>query len=142
MNWVSGDACLYNAVMGYTNAHPKVQWKHAIIIGGIIGAIAAGTAGLKTVVPWMLAIGTLVPPIGGVIIADFYWLRKGDYSLDRKDNWNWIALISVVIGILIAWISMKTIPWLPNQIPGMLASFLAFGILMNATGKATEMVKP
>jgi cytosine permease len=142
MNWVSGDACLYNAVMGYTNAHPKVKWKQAIIIGGIIGAIAAGTAGLKTVVPFMLAIGTLVPPIGGVIIADFYWLRKGDYSFDRKDNWNWIALISVVIGILIAWISMKTIPGLPNQIPGMLASFLAFGILMNATGKATEMVKP
>ena len=140
MNWVSGDACLYNAVMGYTNAHPKVQWKQAIIIGGIIGAIAAGTAGLKTVVPFMLGIGTLVPPIGGVLIADFYWLRKGDYTRDRKTDWNWIALISTVIGILLAWVSLRTIPWLPNQITGMVASFLAFGILMNAFGKGAELV--
>ena len=140
MNWVSGDACLYNAVMGYTNVHPKVKWKHAIIIGGIIGAIAAGTAGLKTVVPFMLAIGTLVPPIGGVIIADFYWLRKGDYTRDRKTDWNWIALISTVIGILLAWVSLRTMPWLPNQITGMIASFLAFGILMNAFGKGAELV--
>lgn len=141
MNWVSGDACLYNAVMGYTNAHPKVQWKQAIIIGGIIGAIAAGTAGLKSVVPFMLAIGTLVPPIGGIVIADFYWLRKGDYTLDRKTNWNWIALVSCVIGILLATWSLKVMPWLPNQITGMVVSFLAFGILMSAFGKATELVR-
>jgi cytosine permease len=130
VNWASGDACLYNAVMGFTNVHQKVQWKYAIIVAGIIGAIAAGTAALKTVVPWMLALGTLVPPIGGVLIADFYWLRGRTYEEDRKTAFNFLALISVVIGILLAWLSPKVMPWLPNQIIGIAAGFFAYGILM------------
>lgn len=132
VNWASGDACLYNAIMGFTNVHPRVQWRHSITVAGIIGAIAAGTAWLETVVPWMLALGTLVPPIGGIIIADFYWLRRRSYEEDRKMAMNWIALISAVLGVLLAWLSLKTIPWLPNQITGIVVAFFAYGLLMKA----------
>lgn len=135
INWASGDACLYNAVMGYSNAHPKIQWKQAIIFGGIIGAIAAGTGALKTVVPWMLMIGTLVPPIGGVLVADYYWVRGGNYDFGRDASWNWLALFSIVIGILFAWVSLKAIPWLPNQITGVVVAGLAYGLLAKAFGR-------
>lgn len=135
INWASGDACLYNAVMGYTNAHPKIKWKHAIYFGGIIGAIAAGTGALNSVVPFMLMIGTLVPPIGGVLIADYYWVRGGSYEHERNLGWNWIGLISIVIGILFAWLSLKVMPSLPNQITGVVIGGLAYGVLAKAFGE-------
>ena len=136
VNWASGDSCLYNAVMGYTNSHPKMKWKWAIILGGIIGAIIAGTAILRSVVPFMLAIGTLVPPIGGVLVADYYWLRKnvGYYDYERKGPWNWLALLSCVVGILLAMLSLKLMPNLPNQITGVVTAFLFYGIVGMALG--------
>ena len=136
VNWASGDSCLYNAVMGFTNAHKKMRWKWAIMIGGVIGAVVAGTAVLRTVVPFMLTIGTLVPPIGGVLIADYYWTRKnvGYYKFERKGTWNWLALIACVVGILLAYLSLKTIPKLPNQITGVVTAFLFYGIFAKALG--------
>jgi cytosine permease len=140
MNWAAGDGCLYNATMGYANIAPKMRWKWAIAIGGAIGAIAAGTAVLRNVVPFMLAIGTVVPPIGGVIAAD-YWLvrgkKYGHYDYDMKVQWNWFALIAWAVGFLLAWWQLKGIPKLPNQITGVVAAAVVYWILMRGFGPKT-----
>jgi uncharacterized membrane protein (DUF441 family) len=49
--------------------------------------------------------------------------------------WNWPALVSIVIGILLAWLSLKVIPWLPNQVTGVVTAGLAYGLLATAFGK-------
>ena len=82
-NWSTCDACLYNAAMGYSNAL-NIDWRTAAIGGSIIGLIAAFTGVIGNIVGWLILLGLLVPPIGGTIIADFYFVRgKNGFKYER-----------------------------------------------------------
>ncbi len=138
INWASGDGCLYNATVGYANISKKFKWKWALAIGAVIGAIAAGSAVLKTVLPWMLAIGTIVPPIGGVILSDYWFVRGkkyGYYEFERKIKWNWFGLISWAVGFLVALLQLRAAPGFPNQITGVVVSAALYFILARGFGR-------
>ena len=100
-NWSTCDACLYNAAMGYSNAL-NIDWRTAAIGGSIIGLIAAFTGVIGNIVGWLILLGLLVPPIGGTIIADFYFVRgKNGFKYERTADYNYAAIIAVVILSLI-----------------------------------------
>ena len=61
--------------------------------------------------PFLLLLGAIIPPVGGVIMAD-YWVRyKGQYPLLNDvelPNFNWNGLIAYSIGAIVAYNS----PWI------------------------------
>jgi len=120
-NWSTCDACLYNATMGYTNGIKGLNWRSAAILGTIIGVIAAGTG----------LIGLIVPPIGGAIIADYYVVR-GDrlgFSLARDTEFNWAAIIAVIIGIVFGYWVNQTFPTFLFGVAGIASSFIVYVVL-------------
>lgn len=133
-NWSTCDACLYNATMGYSNSVRGLNWRGAAILGTVIGVIAAGTGIIGNIVNWLILLGLIVPPIGGAIIADYYVVR-GDrigFGHDRDTDFNWAAIIAVLIGIGFGYWVNQTYPTFLFGVAGIASSFLVYAALAKA----------
>ena len=135
-NWSTCDACLYHATMGYTNAFSGLRWRHAAMLGSAIGIIAAGTGIIGNIVNWLILLGLLVPPIGGAIIADYYVVRGGKgFSVLRRTDYNWAAIVAMIVGVLVGYYVYVTFPNFLFGAAGIAASFIVYIVLARA---ATE----
>jgi cytosine permease len=78
-------------------------------------------------------LGLLVPPIGGTIIADFYFVRgKNGFKYERTADYNYAAIIAVVIGVLIGYYVNQNYPNFLFGVPGIISSFVAYLALAQA----------
>jgi len=137
-NWTTCDACLYNASMGFTNAFKGWTYRKASIFGCIVGLIAAATGLVSDMVPWLLLLGLLVPPIGGVIIADYYFIRgdKKGFTSARDAKVNWAAIIALIVGVVIAYYVNVTFPTFLFGVAGIIASFVLYLVLVKIAGSS------
>jgi cytosine permease len=130
-NWSTCDACLYNATMGYTNSIKGLNWRSAAILGTVIGVIAAGTGIIGNIVNWLILLGLIVPPIGGAIIADYYVIRgdREGFSRERQIDFNWAAIIAVIVGIIVGWWVNQAYPTFLFGAAGIGSSFVLYVVL-------------
>jgi cytosine permease len=137
-NWSTCDACLYNATMGYTNSIKGLNWRNAAILGTVVGIIAAGTGIIGNIVSWLILLGLVVPPIGGAIIADYYVLRgnRVGFSQDRDTDFNWAAIIAVIVGIGFGYWVNQTYPTFLFGAAGIASSFIMYLLLAKAAPAA------
>lgn len=73
------------------------------IINGLIGTLGAVWL-YNNFVGWLTFLSTAIPPIGGVIIAD-YIINKKRYQFlanGSRRKVNWVAIVAVAIGIICA----------------------------------------
>lgn len=99
----------------FANLSPsKINFKTGGYITGIIGLLIfpwkliADPSGY--IFTWLIAYSSLLGPIGGIMIADYYFIRKKIlnvkdlYSVDREYSYikgfNYCAIVALVIGIL------------------------------------------
>ncbi|MDP8235071.1 MAG: hypothetical protein P9M08_01680, partial [Candidatus Erginobacter occultus] len=79
---------------------------------------------------WMAAVGILIPPLGGVILGDYYLVRKRKLPPLKEAqlvNYRPAALAAYVIGVLAAFLSERSsflIPPLNGILVGGLALYL------------------
>ncbi len=136
-NWTTCDACLYNAAMGFTNTLPGFSWKAAAILGTIIGLIAAATGIIGNIVNWLILLGLLVPPIGGAIIADYFFIRGNQgFGVARDAEFNWAAIIAMIVGVLIGYYVHVTYPDFLFGVAGIASSFVVYAVLAKAASAA------
>jgi len=137
-NWSTCDACLYNATMGYANTFAGLNWRNAAIVGTVIGVVAAGTGIIGNIVNWLILLGLIVPPIGGAIIADYYVVRgdSAGFSQDRDTDFNWAAIIAVIVGIAFGYWVNQTYPTFLFGVAGIASSFIVYVLLAKASPTA------
>jgi cytosine permease len=129
-NWSTCDACLYNATLGYTNAIPALNWRKAAILGTLIGVVAAGTGMIGNIVNNLVFVGLIVPPIGGVILADYYMIRKDlGFGVRRIARYNWAAIIAVTAGIVVGIFINNEFPNFLFGVAGIFTSFIIYVVL-------------
>ncbi|RXY70897.1 cytosine permease, partial [Klebsiella pneumoniae] len=62
-------------------------------------------------IPFLVLLGSIIPPIGGVILADYWFARGGRYPLlqnARLPRFNWLGLGAYAAGAVVAYLS----PWI------------------------------
>ena len=94
------------------------------LICAAIGILLAVSGISDMLVPFLGLLGALIPPIGGVIMADFWFVHRGHYPpLDETSlpNFNLRGVLAYVIGALIACGS----PWIAPVV-GIIASAVAY----------------
>ena len=129
-NWSTCDACLYNATLGYTNAIPALNWRKAAILGTLIGVVAAGTGMIGNIVNNLVFVGLIVPPIGGVILADYYMIRKDlGFGVRRIARFNWAAIIAATAGIVVGIFINNEFPNFLFGVAGIFTSFIIYVVL-------------
>ena len=77
--------------------------KMATAVAGIIGTLLAVTGIMDYFVQFLTVLTTAIPPVGGVIIADYWIINKGKKeNFTPKEGVNWNGVISFLGGSLAA----------------------------------------
>ena len=114
---------------GFSNLSPSsISLKTGGYITAAIGIAMFPWILINHIIGWLIAYSALLGPIAGIMLADYYLLRKTELKVDDlfkhngiyggSNGWNWAGILALVIGIL------------PN-LPGFLGSV---GLADPATG--------
>jgi cytosine permease len=124
--WSTQDNTIYNFAVAGCNLVRTDRRRIVTLAGAIIGTLLATLGMYDFLVPYLIILGTVIPPIGGVIAADFFYRHKGRYPIlatGSLPKFNWIGLSAYGVGVLAAFFS----PWLAPVV-GIGAA--AFGYIM------------
>lgn len=128
--WSTADACLYNAAMGYANSLPNFNWRRSALLGTAIGLVASMSGVIGNVSGLLIAIGLIVPPVGGVIISDYFFVRRSrGFGSDRTSSVNWAAIIAVAAGIGTGVYMYFAFPTIIFGLPGITLTMVSYAVL-------------
>ncbi|MCH8474276.1 MAG: cytosine permease [Opitutales bacterium] len=137
--WTTQDNTVYNFSVAGCNLFRSEKRKTLTIIGAAIGTVLAVLGFYDWLVPWLLLLGTFIPPIGGVIMADFFYKHKGQYPLlssVRMKKFNFSGLAGYVIGAAAAYFSPGVPP--VNGILAAAAGYILADMILSAAGWKQE----
>ena len=140
--WTTGDANLYLPSVQTASVFRKPQ-RVTTVICGVLGTIL-GLGIYQHFMDWINLLATLVPPLIGPVIADYYIVNRMHYNaehLTRLPRWNPAAVIAYVVGAVAAYAGSAN--WLPDafsalfpSLLGLLASIAAYLICYYAAAAA------
>ena len=94
---------IYTSGLGLSNI-TKLPKKQMVIIGGLIGTV--GSIWLNNnFTAFLTFLNSMLPPVGGIIIADYFFIKKRKYDNIENakfKNVNWIAIIAFLVGFIVA----------------------------------------
>jgi cytosine permease len=118
-NWTTCDACLGNASVTLKSAFPKLRWTFVAAAATLLGIGLAVADAVSAVFGWALFLAAIVPPIGGVIVADYYIVRvRVGFSRARVASVNRAALLAIAAGIAAAFMVRRYAPELVTPLIG------------------------
>ncbi|WP_086983211.1 cytosine permease [Vibrio aphrogenes] len=97
--WTTNDNALYASGLGFSNI-TGLPSKYISMINGIVGTLCALWL-YNNFVGWLTFLSLAIPPIGGVIIADFFKNRQRYFNYEQQTfkTVNWAAIIAVLVGV-------------------------------------------
>ena len=143
------DINLYSSLLGITNFIQAVFGKNikrgtATLFMGILGTILSVLGILNYFIEFLSFLGVLMPPICGIIVADYYVLRRSKKVLEESrakgvlpktaENWNPMAIIAWIIATICG--EFMTIGI--GSINSLIISFVAYLILMKIYMSVTK----
>ena len=108
--WTTNDNALYASGLGFSNI-TGLSSRVLSMINGALGTLAALWL-YNNFVGWLTFLSAAIPPIGGVIIADFM-ARTTRYTTYPRSDFkliNWAAIIAVALGVACG-------HWIPGIVP-------------------------
>jgi cytosine permease len=127
--WTTQDNTIYNFAAAGCNLIRTEKRKVVTVAGAAIGTVLAVGGMYNFLIPFLILLGTFIPPIGGVIMADFWIRHRGEYPKLANvtlPDFNWLGLTSYVIGAIAAYMS----PFLP-PIVGVFVAAIVYFILLS-----------
>ncbi len=96
--WTTNDNALYASGLGFANI-TGMSSKTLSVINGIIGTVCALWL-YNNFVGWLTFLSAAIPPVGGVIIADYLMNRRRyeHFATTRMMSVNWVAILAVRAG--------------------------------------------
>lgn len=122
--WTTNDNALYASGLGFANI-TGLSSKKLSVINGIVGTVCALWL-YNNFVGWLTFLSAAIPPVGGVIIADYLMnkARYNTFNIATMQSVNWVALLAVAIGIVAG-------HWLPGIVPvnAVLGGAISYAVL-------------
>ncbi|MGQ4668479.1 cytosine permease [Metabacillus halosaccharovorans] len=127
--------CLYNGAVGWSSLLGKKMRPVAIALG-ILGTILAISGAWNHFISWLNLLGIIVPPIGAVIIADQFFLRK---HADISESIRYKAFVAWGIGALAGLLTEFYAPSLSTAFIAMLAGGISYMALSFSASRASSV---
>ena len=133
---------IYSASVSALNIHPGIGGKRGIVIAGTLGTIIALFFNPETYSHFLEIIGFIFCPLFGIVLADYFLLRKQiilpDELFTRGAYWytrgvNWVAMICWAVGALL--FKLGKILQIGGAIPSLVIAGVIYLIAMNVFGK-------
>ncbi|MFS0559466.1 cytosine permease [Terribacillus sp. 179-K 1B1 HS] len=132
--WTTNDNAIYASGLGISNI-TKIKKNKVVIFNGIVGTILAMWL-YNNFVGFLTTLGSVLPPIGAILIADYFIVRRGKYpAFDtmtfKAVNWNAMAAWAIGAG------AAKFLPGIP-PLNGLIGAAAVYVVLSIITAKAAE----
>lgn len=102
--WTTNDNNLYSAALAFSvmlRQWPK--WK-LTALAGVLGTLLAVTGIYGQFVPWLQVLSALVPPLGGVYVADYFLVGRERYrfaNIERVEPIRYESFAAWILGALV-----------------------------------------
>ncbi len=97
--WTTNVVNLYSTALAARASVPLGDYRSLVIVGGIVGTIAALVGIADHLIDFLITLGLLVPPVAGVYLCDFFLLNRTDLSASRLESRPAIRVNAVIAGI-------------------------------------------
>lgn len=126
-NFAVCDACLANASITLKRVLPWCPWSIVAVVATMVAAFLAFSNVVSDVFFWTLFIASVVPPIGGVIIADYYVVRSRlGFSRARSIRVNLAALFALCVAAALSFYSWYVFESIFTPLIGVLLASLVY----------------
>ena len=122
--WTTNDNAAYAFGVAGSEAFEFDRKRPFVLAGGTVGILLALAGAESLLIPWLSTLGQYVPPLGGVIIADFLlcWRLRIPHMDDVEfAGVRWIGILAYLVGIVVAALTAgQVVPGVaaPQVLPG------------------------
>ncbi len=131
---------IYSTAISSLNLFPYLNRFWTMVAAGVAGTLVGLMFPPDAYEGFLLLIGGMFCPIFGIVLSDYFILRKGSLHVDGfyevggiywyRGGVNWIAILSWLGGVgVYEFITLRE-PWLGASIPSMIASAFFYLFLM------------
>ncbi len=133
--WTTGDANLYLPAVQTASLLRRPQ-RVTTVVCGLLGTVL-GLGIYQYFLFWIALLASIVPPLIGPVIVDFYIVNRMRYdasSLDQLPRWNAVAIAAYAIGAIVAYAAsqgyeISGLEWIIPSLLGLLVSMVAYAVL-------------
>lgn len=128
--WTTQDNTIYAFSIAGSNMF-RTNKRTLLVLGGATFALVLAWGGIyEMLVQYLILLGTFIPPIGGIIMADYWLYRRGQFpSLDDpQPAFNWAGIIAYVAASAIAYVTSQ-INWGIVPINGIVSALVIYFVL-------------
>ncbi|PTM59392.1 cytosine permease [Desmospora activa] len=133
--WTTNDNALYASGLGFSNI-TKLPKTVTVIFNGILGTVMALWL-YYHFIDWLTFLGSTLPPIGAIILTDYFLIRRGKigpWSEATFQMINWVAILAWIGGVILAIFA----PGIP-PLNAILGSGILYAILTLITAKKEKV---
>ncbi|RBW43594.1 cytosine permease [Psychromonas sp. B3M02] len=137
--WTTQDNTIYNFAAAGCNLLRTEKRKLITIVGAAIGTVMAIMGMYNMLIPFLILLGTFIPPIGAIIMTDFWVRFRGNMpALSEIDlpQYNMQGIFAYIIGSAAAYFS----PWIAPLV-GIVVASLAYCILLYINSTKSKTVQ-
>jgi cytosine permease len=137
--WTSNDNNLYSAALGLAAIFRTLAKWQLTLIAGVVGIILALAGIYENFTTFLSILGVFIPPMAGVIVADYYLTRRFTYSTRAESEVRpvrWLPVAAWAGGSLVSLVATYT-PLTVTSTPAV-DGLLVAGILQFLFGRYLE----
>ncbi len=138
--WTTNTANLYSASLGI-GSFLRVPQKYTVAIMGAIGTLLAVFNLYELFIPFLIKLGTALPPVGGVMLADYYILHKlvlkKEYEFAIGTEYpqiNWLAFAVVIVSAYLSTTLLANL--FSSSFMSLVVAFVSYGVISSLMAKA------
>lgn len=101
--WTTNDNAIYTAGLGLSNI-TKLPKNKLVIASGLLGTVGAIWLN-NNFTGFLTFLNSMLPPVGGILIADYFFIRKRKYENIEKAKFidiNYVAICAFIAGFIAA----------------------------------------
>lgn len=125
--WTIQGPTLYNVSAAACHLVRSERRRSMTLLAAGVGILLAIGGMYEWLIPFLVLLGSIIPPLGGVIMADFWHRHRGHYPAlvgEHIPAFNVAGLVSYAVGAALAYAS----PWIAPLV-GIAASALCYVVL-------------
>jgi len=144
--WTTVDNWLYSGALGLSNVL-GIRKVSGVLIVGAISIVVAGLKFHTLLLPYLSAIGILIPPVAAPWLIEYYLLdhRMSGVTMDDLDfNVNWLAVGAWAIGSAVAYVTpaVYVVPLVAIVASGVAYLVLYYGLRDTALYPLGDIARP
>lgn len=129
--WTTQDNTIYAFSVAGTNFFRTTK-RHAFVLGGATLALVFALTGIyEGLINYLIFLGAVIPPVGGIVMADFWVRHRGEFpSLDsRLPAFNFAGVISYIAASAIAYFTGQA-NWGIGPLNGVIIAAVLYVVLV------------